>query len=288
MNIKKLKVSSADYPERLKRIGSPPQYLYYAGSPLKELLKRPAVAIVGTRKISSYGSRVTWEFASYLARQGMVIVSGLALGLDAAAHRAALDSGGTAIAVLPGPLDCIVPKTNRHLAGRILDSGGTLVSEYEGGDWPKRQYFIARNRIVAGLADAILIPEAGEKSGAMHTARFALENGKNILAVPGDINSAGSVGTNNLIKTSRAGAVTSPQDVLSAMDLLPHTTDIKQVKGRNAHEQKVLELMLGGTTDGHELLSGSGLGTSEFNRVLTMLEIGGKIRPLGANHWSIR
>lgn len=287
MNIKKLTVKSSDYPERLREIDSPPDPLYHVGAPLSELLKRPAVAIVGTRKISPYGRQITWEFAEHLAEQGLVIISGLALGLDALAHKATLGRGGLAIAVLPCPLEKVVPATNRRLAERILSGGGTLVSEYPEGEQPQRQYFIARNRIVAGLADAVLIPEAGEKSGALYTARFGLEQGKNILAMPGSINAVGSIGTNNLIKNSKAGAVTTPTDVLNALGLKYHATKPKHVKGRNANEQTVLDLMMQGISDGDRLLAESRLAVSQFNQVLTMLEIASKIRPLGANHWSI-
>ncbi len=287
MNIKKLTLKSSDYPERLREIDSPPDPLYHVGAPLAELLKRPAVAIVGTRKISPYGQQVTWEFAEHLAEQGLVIISGLALGLDALAHKATLGRGGLAIAVLPGPLEKIVPATNRRLAELILDGGGALVSEYPEDEPPQRQYFIARNRIVSGLADAVLIPEAGEKSGALYTARFGLEQGRNILAVPGSINAVGSIGTNNLIKNSKAGAVTTPVDVLNALNLNYHTTKAKHIKGRNANEQTVLNLMMQGISDGDQLLEESRLAVSQFNQVLTMLEIASKIRPLGANHWSI-
>jgi len=287
MIIKKLTLNSAGFPEVLRHIPSPPKQLFTTGAPLDNLLKRPAVAIVGTRKISPYGQAVTWDFARELAGQGLVIISGLALGLDALAHKAALEQGGLAIAVLPCPLQKIVPATNQRLAQRILDNGGALVSEYPEDEWPKRQYFIARNRIVSGLSDAVLIPEGGEKSGAMHTARFALEQGKNILAVPGSINTPGSVGTNSLIKNSKAGAVTSPLDVLNALGLRPRSTKPKQVTGNNANEQAILDLMLRGITDGHRLLEESRLSVSHFNQALTMLEIAVKIRPLGANHWSI-
>jgi len=287
MQIKKLVLNSKGYPERLRKIHSPPDPLYHVGAPLAELLKRPAVAIVGTRKLSPYGQQVTWEFAEHLAEQGLVIISGLALGLDALAHKATLERGGLAIAVLPGPLEKIVPETNRRLAERILDSGGALVSEYPEDERPQKQYFIARNRIVSGLADAVLIPEAGEKSGALYTARFGLDQGKNILAVPGSINAVGSIGTNNLIKNSKAGAVTAPVDVLNALGLKYHTTKARHIKGRNANEQTILDLMMQGISDGDRLLGESRLSASQFNQALTMLEIASKIRPLGANHWAI-
>jgi DNA processing protein len=288
MIIKKLTLKDDGFPDALRQISSPPTQIYTAGAPLKELMLRPRVAIVGTRKISPYGRQVTIEFAGRLAEQGLVIISGLAIGLDAFAHSAALERGGLAIAVLPCPLERIVPTANRRLARRIIDCGGALVSEYPEGEWPKKQYFIARNRLVSGLADAVLIPEAGEKSGALHTARFGLEQGKNILAVPGSINAAGSAGPNNLIKSSKAGAVTSPTDVLDALGLRPHSVEAKRIKGRNANEQTVLDLMMRGITDGNLLLEESGLEVAGFNQALTMLEIHGKVRPLGANHWSIR
>lgn len=288
MIIKKLTLEDRDFPDALRQISSPPKQIYTAGSPLKELMLRPRVAIVGTRKISPYGRQVATEFAGQLAEQGLVIISGLALGLDTFAHKAALEHGGLAIAVLPCPLERIVPAANQRLARRIIDCGGTLVSEYPEGEWPKKQYFIARNRLVSGLADAVLIPEAGEKSGALHTARFGLEQGKNILAVPGSIKAVGSVGPNNLIKNSKAGAVTSPLDVLDALGLRRHSAKAKEIKGRNANEQAILDLMMRGITDGSLLLQESGLEVTRFNQALTMLEISGKVRPLGANHWSIR
>lgn len=286
MNIKKLTLRSGAFPEVLKQIPRPPQALYHAGTPLNSLLKRPSVAIVGSRGISTYGRQVTMRLASQLAEQGIIIISGLALGVDCVAHRAALDAGGLAIAVLPSPLDAIVPSTNRRLGQQIIDKGGALVGEYESGVHPVKQYFIARNRLVSGLADAVLITEAAEKSGSLHTARFALEQGKEVMAVPGSIYSPSSVGTNNLIKAG-ATPVTSYLDVLHALNLEDHQTAAHEIRGRNAHEQTVLDLMLQGINDGESLLKQSRLPTSEFNQVLTMLEIGGKIRGLGANHWGL-
>jgi DNA processing protein len=287
MNIKTLTVESSDYPERLRKIDSPPNPLYHVGAPLAELLKRPAVAIVGTRKMSLYGQQTTQEFAAELAGQGLVIISGLALGLDAQAHRSALEHGGLCIAVLPCPLQWIIPKTNRRLAQQILDSGGALVSEYPEGEWPKPQHFIARNRIVSGLADVVLIPEAGHKSGALYTANFAVNQNRDVLVVPGNIYAPGSGGVHNLLKQGQAGAATIPKDVLNALGLRHRNTKPKDIKGRNANEQAVLDPMVEGITEGDHLLEKSGLGVSLFNQTLTMLEIRGLVKPLGANHWSI-
>ena len=287
MEIRRLTPRSKDYPKVLGQIVGVPKQLFCAGVALDELLKRPRVAIVGSRNVSPYGKQVTLQLGRQLAEQGIVIISGLALGVDGFAHQATLDANGLTIAVLPGPLEAIAPSTHYHLAQTILDKGGTLVSEYRAGEFAAKQNFIARNRLVAGLAQAVLITEAAEKSGSLHTARFALEQGKDVLAVPGNITSPVSVGTNNLIK---AGAipVTSYLDVLHVLGLSEHATVAHEVRGRNANEQTVLNLLLQGVQDGESLLRQSELTTSEFNQVLTMLEIGGKVRSLGANQWSLR
>jgi len=254
---------------------------------LSDLLKRPRIAIVGARGVTPYGRQVTLQLAGKLAEQGIVIISGLALGVDSLAHQAALDAGGLTIAVLPGSIDQIAPSSHRWLAEAIISTGGTLVSEYPSGTFALKHNYIARNRLVAGLAQAVLITEAGEKSGSLHTARFALEQGKDVLAVPGNLNSMMSVGTNNLLK-SGATLVTDYTDILHALKLTGHETKAHEVHGRNANEQKVLDLLLQGITDGEILLIQSELGTIEFNQVLTMLELGGKVRALGANQWGIR
>lgn len=287
MDIKPLRKASKHYPESLKRIASPPVILYHAGADLNELLKRPRLAIVGSRNVSVYGRQVTTKLARQLAEQGIVIISGLALGVDAIAHTAALDAGGLTIAVLPSSIDQPYPASNAQLAHRIIASGGAVVSEYNEDIYSFKTNFVARNRLVAGLAQAVLITEAAEKSGSLHTARFALEQGKDVLAVPGNITNIGSVGTNNLIKAG-AAPVTDYLDVLHAMSLKAHTTKPQDVKGRNANEQTVINLIVQGVNDGDELLKKSQLPISDFNRVLTMLEIGGKIRALGANQWSLR
>lgn len=287
MLVKKLTLMSRGFPEGLRHLPQPPAQLYVVGEHLGELMARPRVAIVGSRKITPYGRQVTADLAARLAGEGVVVVSGLALGVDAWGQQAALEAGGQVIAVLPGPVENVIPATNRPLARRIVERGGALVSEYAAGEQPYKQNFIARNRLVAGLADALLITEAAEKSGSLHTARFALEQGKEMLAVPGDITKPSSVGTNNLIKAGHAAAVTSYEDVLHALGLDPGPNAKREVRGRNAHEQAVLDLLVEGVGDGTELLERSRLKTGEFNQALTMLEISGKVRSLGANRWAI-
>jgi DNA processing protein len=161
------------------------------------------------------------------------------------------------------------------------------MSEYPEGTPGFKDHFIARNRIVAGLAQALLITEAAEKSGTLHTAKFALEQGRDVLAVPGNITSPGSAGTNNLIKTG-ATPVTSVDDVLYALNLRDTVFETIAIRGDNAEEQAILDLLQEGTTEGVELLSCSRLQAPAFNQALTMLEISGKIRPLGNNQWALR
>jgi DNA processing protein len=169
--------------------------------------------------------------------------------VDALAHQATLEAGGLAIAVLPGPVDNILPATNNRLAEQIIKQGGALVSEYPSDSIAYKANFFARNRLVAGLAQVLLITEAAEKSGSLHTARFVLEQGKDVLAVPGNITNLGSVGTNNLIK-SGAIPVTSYLDVLHVLGLDAHHTAPAAARGRNAYEQRVLDLLLQGVSDG--------------------------------------
>lgn len=287
MNSKMLTLRSPDFPHVLRDIPSRPKQLYWQGVAPGDLMRLPRVAIVGNRKISAYGQQSTRELASKLAEQGIVIISGLAMGVDEMALISALEADGRCIAVLPGPLDNIVPVSNRRLAQQILDNDGALISEYAPGEVVQRQNFIARNRLMSGLADAVLITEAGEKSGSLYTARFAIDQGREVMAVPGSIYGPQSVGANTLIKTGHASAVTSLNDVLNILNLHPHVTVARQVKGRNAHEQAILDLMLQGVSEGDQLLMQSSLTTIEFNRALTMLEIGSKIRPLGGNNWAI-
>ncbi|HSX36970.1 MAG TPA: DNA-processing protein DprA [Patescibacteria group bacterium] len=288
MDVNTLTLKNRVIPERLRQIPAPPKQLFHRGESLERLLKRPTVGVVGSRNVSTYGTQVTSSLAGKLAEQGIVIVSGLALGVDALAHQAALDAGGLTISVLPSSVEKPYPATNRYLAEKIVEQGGALISEYPAGETDQsfKSKFVARNRLVAGLSDALLITEAAELSGSLHTAKFALNQGKLVMAVPGNITSPGSVGTNNLIKAG-ATAVTSYQDVLQAMKLVEHTSAANEVKGSNEVEQKIIDLILGGMNDGGLLLKHSELHISLFNQTLTLLEISGKIRSLGANQWAI-
>lgn len=285
MKIKKLTVDNNDYPEVLRQTPDAPEYLYTLGAPLVDLLAGPAIAIVGSRKVTPYGKTVTPQFASTLAAAGCTIVSGLAIGVDALAHRGALEGGGRTIAVLPGGLDAIYPSSHQHLARQILQQGGALVSEYAPGVHPMKYHFIARNRIVSGLSNGLLVTEAAINSGSLHTARFALEQGREVFAVPGNITSSASAGTNNLIR-SGATPVMAPDDVLQALGIHPRATKALP-RSNNPAEQQIIDLLAKGVVDANELVNASGLTVQLFNQSLTMLEIRGHIRPLGNNQWAL-
>ncbi len=286
MIVKKLTLTDTAYPKLLRDIPSPPQQLHYLGTTPGAWDEKPKVTIVGSRAVTPYGKAVTAKLARELAEQGVVIISGLALGIDAISHQAALQAGGSCVAVLPSGLSTIYPATNRQLAIKILQTGGTLLSEYEDSMPSLKQNFIARNRIVSGMSNALLIVEAAEKSGTLHTARFALEQGRDVLVVPGNITSPNSVGTNNLIK---AGAipVTCVQDILDALHLQAGTSASFRHKSSDPDQQAVLDALYAGLSDSQDLLQHSGLDMGAYNTALTMLELEGKVRPLGNNQWSV-
>lgn len=283
MNVNKLTLKSTDLPERLKQIAGPPKELFAIGN-TNLLSDTTLLAVVGSRKVSPYGRSVTTQLVTNAAGRGIVIVSGLALGVDSIAHQAALEAGGKTIAILPCGLDRIYPSSHTQLARNIVRSGGLLLSEYPEGTTPYKTNFVARNRLIAGVAEALLVTEAAQKSGSLHTVKFALEQGKSILAVPGPITSQLSVGTNNLIK-SGAIPITEPADILEALNLVSNSP-IQLPLAQNSEEAIILEMLASGVSDSSELLAKSELTAVVFNQTLTMLEITGKIRPIGAGHWT--
>lgn len=284
MKINKVSQNDSAYPLKLRDIATPPKQLYVLGD-LEPLQHTRVISVVGSRAVTPYGKQITAMLAGDIAQRGLAVVSGLALGVDALAHRAALDAGGYTVAVLANGLDTIQPPTNRELALRILRSGGAIISEYPEETTAQKQNFVARNRIVSGLCDGLLITEASEKSGSLHTANFALEQGKTVMAVPGNITSNTSRGTNNLIKTG-AVPVTDAADILFALKLEATTGNVA-VLPANAEEAAILDQMKNGMTDINQLQQSSKLTPELFNQTITMLEITGKVRPLGAGHWGL-
>lgn len=285
MKVNTLTLKSSQFPIRLSSLTDSPEQLYVLGN-TNLLNAEHALSVVGSRKITPYGRQITTDLVEDVAKHGVIIVSGLALGVDALAHQACLNVNGKTIAVMPCGLDNIYPASHRNLALKILENDGLLVSEYSQGVRPLKHHFIARNRIVSGLGDAILVTEASRQSGTIHTANFALEQGRTVMAVPGNITSPESQGTNNLIRNG-ASPVTEVQDIFEVLEINTEKESV-EVFASNDQEQTVLELLKSGVSDGDELLAGSRLDVSSFNQTLTMLEITGKIKALGNNQWSVR
>lgn len=212
----KINIKDKNYPPLLKEIPDPPQELYIWGK-LKKSEKYP-LAVVGTRKVSNYGKQATLELVTELAKTGLTIISGLALGVDGISHQAVLDVNARTIAVLGSGFDHLYPKEHIKLSNDIVKSGGAVIAEYPPDTKPTQKTFPARNRIIAGLALGVLVIEAPMRSGALITARHALEQNRDVFAVPGSIYNKNSAGTNNLIKMG-AKPVTDQNDILESFNL---------------------------------------------------------------------
>jgi DNA processing protein len=262
--------SEPSFPSLLAAIHDPPPGLFLRGAGAPELLGRAAVAIVGARSCSPYGSQVARSCARELASAGLVVISGLARGIDGEAHRGALEAGGITLAVLGCGVDRDYPVSHRELASRICERG-LIVSEYAPGVEPAPWRFPARNRIVAGLARATVVVEARERSGALITADFALEQGREVFAVPGEITSALSAGTNALLGLG-ATPYTSPQDVLDVLGLEAPAPPALEL-GRDA--ERVLERLREFAAGADELQRSTGLEAGALAAALTELELVG-------------
>lgn len=286
MTIHNLSQNSSNFPKRLTHLHEIPKSIHTIGKDLSDLLKRPSLAVVGSRKVSSYGRSTTDSLVQSAVKQGMTIISGLAFGVDSIAHEAALKAKGTTIAVLPSGIKKIYPASHQSLARRIVQNGGCLISEYPDDQLPMKHQFIERNRIIAALADALLITEAAENSGSLHTARFALEIGRPVMAVPGNINSPTSAGTNNLIKVG-ATPITSTEDIFEALDIQPLDSSEQSLSGDTSEETTILKLINDGIINGNEIFHQSNMSSEDYQRHLTMLEIKGRIKPLGNDKWAL-
>lgn len=270
----------------LDTIPTPPSQLFFTGSLPDE--RRPTIAIVGTRKPTNYGKEVAHQLSYDLAKHGVVIVSGLALGIDTIAHRAALEANGTTIAVLANSVEAIYPRTNQQLGEQIIAQGGAIMSEYEPPTSARAYQFLARNRIVSGLSDAIVIIEAAKRSGTLATAAHALEQGRDVFVVPGNITSPLSAGCNSLLKQG-AIPVTCVEDILERIAPEQLRPEVQQLSlGTTPTEIAIISALESGVRDGDELFTHSQASSlAEFQQALTMLEINGAIRALGANQWAI-
>ena len=289
MEINRIRPDEYNFTQRLASIANPPKSLCFMGT--LPTSGAPVVAIVGSRKPSAYGREVTEQLASDLAKAGCIIVSGLALGIDGIAQKAALEAGGTVIGVIPNELPDISPQTNYKLAMNIIENGGAILSEWKKGDGKivNRWSFLERNRLVSGLADAVIITEAAERSGTLNTAAHALSQGRDVFAVPGNITSPLSAGCNALLKQGALVATTAT-DILNV--IAPSTTQSATDQaviplGETPAENTIIDLLRTGLRDGDQLQQQSGLNPADFATALTMLEINGVIKPLGANNWTL-
>ncbi|MDF1498025.1 MAG: DNA-processing protein DprA [Patescibacteria group bacterium] len=276
------------YPSFLKEIHSAPALLYYKGEMKSDEL---AIAIVGSRKVSIYGRQVTEQFAKELSQAGMNIVSGMALGIDGIAHRECIKQKNRTIAVLGSGIDTnsIYPSSNHQIAEEIISTGGAVLSEYPIGTPPLKQHFPARNRIISGLSLGILVIEAAQSSGALITAKFALEQNREVFAIPGNIYSKTSEGTNNLIKLG-AKLVTKTKDILEELNL-KFMTEIKKAKEiipDNEEEKIILEnLSLDEPIHIDQLAKKIKMNVTAVSSLLTLMEIKGKVKNIGGMRYVV-
>jgi DNA processing protein len=286
MKIKKINrqgIVTTSFLSPLSQLSKIPEALFMKGT--LPTSRPPVVAVVGTRRPSPYGREVTHAITHDLAKRGVIIVSGLAAGIDTIAHTAALEAEGTTIAVLAQGLHTIYPAANKTLADRI-SKNGALITEYDTGSEAMKHHFLARNRIVSGLADAVLVVEAADRSGTFSTVAHALEQNKEVFAVPGPITSLLSVGPNRLLQQGARVAL-SADDILQviAPDLLAGQKQF--IFGNTPLETRIIELIRNGVRSGEELQKHADAEPSEFLQALTMMELNGTIRSIGGNLWTI-
>ena len=290
----------AQYPPLLRQIAHPPHLLYVYGE--TDLTDRFPVAVVGTRRASAYGLTHTREIAAELAQTGVCVVSGLALGIDAAAHTGALDGGGRTVAVLGSALDKPYPQENKPLMRRILESGGSVVSEYAPGTPPSRYSFLQRNRIIAGMCLGTLVTEGPRRSGALNTATRTLENGREVFALPGNVDSPGAQLPNMLISEG-ARLVTGAADILSALVIEPKdapkaaqaaVAPMEAPAEKQPHipggldetQRAICAALLAGEADFDALCAVSGLESDELGALLIEMEMDGLVTPLAGTRYA--
>ncbi len=275
------------YPSRLREIDQSPPVLYVRGELLPE--DDFAVALVGTRKVSAYGRQVAEELSAFLAGNGVTVVSGLARGVDAVAHSAAVKAGGRSIAVLGSGVDVLYPPENRILAEKMI-SQGALVSDYPPGTAPESSNFPPRNRIISGLSLAVVVVEAGEASGALITAEFAAEQGREVFAVPGNILAQQSKGTNRLIQNG-ALPLLSTQDLMQALNLtrVGAQQSARKILPADTVEARLLDVLGEEPLHVDEIRNQTGLPVEKISAALVMMELKGMVRQVGSmNYVAVR
>ena len=280
--IKIVTMLSSDYPDSLKNIDSPPLVLYCKGD--VKLLKAKCFAIVGTRRVTNYGRTVTEMFTKGLVDGGFCIVSGLSSGVDTVAHEITLNHSGKTIAVVAGGFDYIYPPTNYNLSKEI-ENKGLLISESKPNEKPEPYYFPVRNRIIAGLSKGVLITEADEKSGSMHTKNYALENNIDVYAVPGNITSKVSSGCNRIISNGQAKAVLEVSDILDDYNI-KYQPKQQTLFELTPQEKLVLDTIGDEEISFTEIVVKTKLDVKTLNTLLTTMSIRGIIKKLAGNFYS--
>ncbi|MDD5759163.1 MAG: DNA-processing protein DprA [Desulfobulbaceae bacterium] len=281
-----------NYPALLANIYNPPMVLFVKGD--LGLLRKTGIAVVGSRAATSYGLKVARDFSAQLAGSGLVVVSGLALGIDTAAHSGALAAGGDTVAVLGCGLDVIYPPTNERLAGQIAKTGA-LVSEYSLGTQPDAFRFPARNRIISGLSRGVLVVEAAQRSGSLITARMALDEGREVFAIPGRVDSLKSTGTHRLLQEG-AKLVGSIDDILEELGWhMAATHAAASASGQAAEvavtlseeESRVLALLDVYPKHIDTIISQAGLATARVSEILLLLELHGLVEAVSGQQYQI-
>jgi DNA processing protein len=271
--------------EKLDRLTVKVNPLSSIGADLSSYENLPIIAVVGTRKPTPYGRLMTEKLTEELAREGVVIISGLALGIDGIAHSATMRVGGRTIAVVASGLNNIGPVTNQQIADKIISSGGTILSEYPADYQPRKVEFLQRNRIIAALSDLVLIPEAAALSGSLNTANHALAMNIPVCVVPGNVTSPMSSGTNHLLKNG-AHAVTEAADVLKLLGIDKKSNQMQlNLVGDTAEETILLQKLSLGFNDSVSLQVEAVLSTVDFQSAMTMLEVQGRIAQNELGNW---
>jgi len=272
------------FSESLKAIKNCPKELLVEGE--TSILSRPGIAVIGSRDCSSYGEKWCEKFVKELLEYNLVIVSGMAKGIDTIAHKTAIKYGGKTIAVLPSGFNNIYPKENVDLYKQIIDSGGAVISEYEPNVRADSKKFLERNRIVSGLSIGTLVVEAEHRSGTSVTARLTKEQGKQVFCIPGSLDNPKSIGTNKMIQNG-AKLVTSVEDIVGEFNFLEKVCSVCEVKCEDIDEQykDVFDLLSDVPIEFEELVKKSDLKVNELMTKLTMLELDGKIDRLSGNRF---
>lgn len=286
LNIGYITMYDKNYPALLKEIPDHPAVLYVRGN--IDALKLPGIAVVGSRKYTNYGRKIAYDLSKACAGAGLCIVSGLALGIDAVAHRAALDVNGTTVGVLGCGLDKIYPATNFSLGKEIIERGGAVISEFSPGTPPLVHHFPQRNRIIAGLSSGTLVIEAAEKSGALITAYCALDYNREVFSVPGNIDSEASKGTNILIQKG-AKMVVCAEDIFDELDINVKKSEqkSKEIFPESVEEIKIKNCLASGDKSIDEIIVESKINIVALSSTLSMMEMKGIVENLGGGRFKL-